>query len=101
MNDAALERHRYRFGPAVDTELLEDALEVNLDRLVGTADRLGNVVVAVAPGDIFEYLALPRREIHPRRVFGQPAGDGGWDNALAAVHDAHRISDIGWQHVLQ
>src|SRR5438067_3071261 len=59
LDDAAAQRLADRLGAAVDLQLLEDDVGVELHRALGDVELARDLLVAVALGDQFEDLQLP------------------------------------------
>ena len=76
MDDAALEGYHDRFRAARGAQFFEDVLEVDRDRLVGPADRAGDVAVTEPAGHVLEHLAFARSELDPGRVLGDSTSNG-------------------------
>src|SRR5438874_1106792 len=108
LDDAAAQRLADRLGAAVDLQLLEDDVGVELHRALGDVELARDLLVAVALGDQFEDLQLPLGQRLGALVAQQVADPveqlrrhRRLQQRAAALHHADRLEDLVARHALQ
>src|SRR5947209_2438422 len=58
LDNAAAHGNRDRLGAVAGAQLLHDVLDVNLDRVFGDEEELGDVAVPIPSGDVLQHVFL-------------------------------------------
>ena len=85
LDDSPPDRDRDGFRPVAGSELLHDVLDVDLDRLFGDEQVLGDVPVPVPSRDLPQHLDFTHGEGLVAEVLGEVGHDLGRDPLLAGV----------------
>src|SRR3954447_16225749 len=108
LDDPALQRLADRLGAAIDVELLEEDIGVELDRALGDEELLGDLLVAVALRHQPEHLHLPLGQRllalaaqHIADPVEQLRRHGRLEERAATMDHAHRVEDFVARDALQ
>jgi hypothetical protein len=94
-------RNHHRIGTVAGVELLENALDVILDRKFRDIQSRGNDFVGVPFGYFAKHRKLPWADRIIGGVLGDLLRDVGWDAASTRVHTANRVDELRAQQIFQ
>src|SRR5690348_11803677 len=101
LNQAATQSDGHGLCPVARTQLFHDVLHVDLYRLFGNEEAIGDIAVSISPADQLEYLHLTLSQGFIAEMLSKTCRHIGRNALLSGVNQTDRFSHVGRRRGLE